>query len=301
MIVRQVTAPKRGLSAQGSAEGRAPTSGLEAIAKSRAVHELEELAYTYAQEIPRSPFVAPISDWSALSLMAVDDAWYPSQLLTDKKLKQRPKVPFSDGLLYGMYGGREGRKWRERIEAQHRAALARAFVTARDRHPAYKRLLALKDFRLVLTSFGAARDKSNLKSPLRAPQADAQLIVCIAQPLFRLAAKDWRVAPTRRKASEAKKAAKALLAGAKDGLHAIPGYWRVHAALQAFLRELDTAATTPRAPKLSEYTAPNATLTGFETQLKIYFGTETWNDLAKVRQGYAAMLGFRNVRDKVSP
>lgn len=280
---------------------------LRVIAASPAVTELAELAGEYAAEIQRSPFAAPISQpqaFSILGIMAGDTGWYPSRLLTDDALRDRPELHVllpGRGLLSDATDT-DARARRRRVEAQHRSALAQGFKEARDGHPAYKNLLQIAGFRSVLDAFAAARDKSKQASPLRALQAEAQILACMTRPLFLLLAEGWRAAPTPTTMRNAQKAAKALLVAAKDGLHVLPSYWQAAGALEALLRDLDALPSRERGPRLDRYTALNVALASFENWLAIHFGREAANaDLITVRQSYAKLIGFKNPRAKVSP
>jgi hypothetical protein len=243
----------------------------------------------------------PLASLSSLLSPALDfDGWYPSHLLPDDTLRQRPGS--SVRVSCGMMSGIVETSARETIEWQHRAALAAAFRTARDAHPAYKRLHAVDSFRSVLNEFDRARDRSPLTSTLRVPQAEAQLIECIVRSLWRLSAKDWRPTPTKKVATAAKKAARSLITAAKDGLHSLPSYYPAVATLRALLLELDAPTTRKRATKLDEYTARRVALAAFEERLAKQFGAASFDGhLVRVRQAYVSMLGFQNPSDKVSP
>lgn len=286
-------------------------SAIEEVSGSPELDTLGDLAREYASEIERSPFTRPfglavsepmsLASLSSLLSPALDlDGWYPSHLLSDDTLRQRPasSVRVSRGMLSGIVETSA----RPTIEGQHSGALAAAFRTARDAHPAYKRLHAVDSFRSVLNEFDRARNRSPLTSTLRAPQAEAQLIECIVRSLWRLSAKDWRPAPTKKAATAAKKAARSLIAAAKDGLHSFPSYYPAVATLRALLLELDAPTTRKRATRLDAYTARRVALAAFEERLANKFGTAAFErHLMRVRQAYAAMLGFQNPSDKISP
>jgi hypothetical protein len=269
--------------------------------------ELGNLADEYAREIQRSPFSRPF-DWTAPDAGLASPfpgtgcGWHPSHLLRDEKLRQQPNpsIQFSCGLL----STTDGRRQRERIERQHREVLARQFIADRDAHPAYRRLRTIAGFRSVLEEFAKARNPSRpkLDSPLRAPQAEAQMLSCIVRSLWRLSAKDWRPAPTKRTKIEARKAARVLMAAGKEGLHSLPSYWSTVHELRKLLDELEAPTGRKRAPKLDEHTARRETLAAFEDRLAAIFGKQAFDaDMRGVRRAYAALLGFQNPNDKVSP
>lgn len=286
-------------------------SALEEAGGSPEVDALGDMASEYASEIQRSPFARPfghaaggpmplVSLSSLLSPAADFDGWYPSHLLPDDTLRQPPDS--SARIPLGMLSGIVDSRARQRIERQHRAALAAAFRAALDAEPAFRRLCAIESFRMVLNAFATARDKSKPASPLRQPQAEAQLIMCLTRPLWRLRAKDWRPAPTEKAITDARKAVLALIAAAKDGLHSLPSYYPAVGALRTLLRELDAPTGRARAPRLDDYTARNVTREYFERLLAGAFGADAFEtDLKGARLAYAAMLDFRNPSDKVSP
>jgi hypothetical protein len=85
-------------------------------------------------------------------------------------------------------------------------------------------------------------------------------------------------------------------------LHALPSYWQAEIALRELIRELNVPSGRGRAPKLDEYTARRATLETFDKLLATAFGLNAFEaDLKGVRKAFAALLGFQNTRDKVSP
>ena len=287
-----------------------PTYSLERVAGSRELSELADLASEYAIEIQRSPFYRPfptasVKPQSAATLPApyrsadYGFGWHPSHLLRDGKLRQ-PGSSFlpSSGLLTVTVDPKE----MPRIEQKHRAALAQQFRTDRDAHPAFKRLCEIDGFESVLDAFAAARKRPRQAPSLSEPQAEAQLIVCMTRPLFRLLAKDWRPAPTKDTRKKVRDAAETIIGAAKDGLHALPSYWQTETALRELMRELDVPSGRERAPKLDEYTARGATLEAFGKLLAATFGADAFEaDLRGVRKAFTALLGFQNASDKVSP
>lgn len=297
--------------AKSTAPRRLGAALLDDLAASPELDSLGDLADEYTREIRRSPFfeafasagVAPMAVANPLSPFLGADygfGWYPSHLLRDEKLRQPPdlSVRMAHGLLAGVVDPRH----RERIEQQHRSALARQFIADRDAHPAYRRLREIAGFPPVLEAFATARDRSKPASSLRAPQAEAQLISCIVRPLWRLNAKTWRPAPTEDTARKARKAAKALIAAGKEGLHSLPSYFRATIELRSLLRELDAPTGRQRAPRLDANTARSVTVQSFEERLAATFGADAFDaDLRGVRLAYVALLGFQNPRDKLSP